>query len=74
MNYLLVLVAIVLVFQIVLFFLIRKLNKKLKSDSVIHKYNLKSPADAFKILNDPNIPEKDREEIEILYKGSLNDD
>lgn len=69
MNLVIAFVVAVLVFQIALFFVIRSGNKKIKKDNVIEKYNIKSPGDAFSLMNDPNIPQKDREKIELLYNG-----
>ncbi|HNP19529.1 MAG TPA: hypothetical protein PKL31_13915 [Fulvivirga sp.] len=69
MNLLIILVSIVLGIQVALFFVIRNKRKKEKENSVIEKYNIKSAGDAFKLLNDPSIPEADRIEIERLYNG-----
>ena len=62
-------ISIVLIVQIVLFFLIRSKRKKEKEKSIIEKYNIQSPGDAFKLMNDMSVPEKDRLEIERLYLG-----
>jgi len=67
---LIVFVCIVLLLQIVLFFVIRKKRKEAKENSVIEKYNIRSSSDAFRLLQDPEIPEKDKLEIERLYKGN----
>lgn len=60
-------VAIVFVIQIALFFVIRAKKKEEKENNVLLKYNINSPADAFKKMNDMSIPEADRLEIEKLY-------
>ncbi|MEO1052932.1 MAG: hypothetical protein AAFX87_20020 [Bacteroidota bacterium] len=68
--YLLIIVAsLVLILQVALFFIIRAKKKKEKEDSVIEKYNIRSASDAFKLINDQEIPEEDRVKIEQLYKG-----
>ena len=68
MNILIGIVILALLLQIGLFFLIRSKKKELKS-GVIERYNIKSPADAWRLINDLTIPEADRQEIERLYKG-----
>jgi len=69
MNGLIIFVAFVLVLQVVLFFVIRAKRKKEKRESMIEKYNIKSSSDAFRLIQDPDIPEEDRQKIETLYKG-----
>ncbi len=69
MNLVIAFVVAVLVFQVVLFFVIRARNKKMRQQSVLEKYKIQSAADAFRIMNDPDIPQEDREKIEILYNG-----
>ncbi len=66
---LVVFIVLVLVLQIVFFFMIRARRKKEKESSVIEKYNIKSPGDAFKLMNDMTLPKNDRLEIERLYQG-----
>jgi len=68
MTFLIILVSFALLVQLGLFFLIRARKKQFKS-SVIGKYNIKSSGDAWRLLNDPSIPEVDRLEIEKFYKG-----
>jgi hypothetical protein len=69
MNGIIVLVSIVLILQVVMFFVIRAKRKKEKANSVIDRYKIKSAGDAFRIMNDPSIREEDRLEIEKLYNG-----
>ncbi len=71
MSLLILLVSIVLGIQVALFFVIRSKRKKEKANSIIEKYNIKSPGDAFRLLNDPAIPEVERMEIERLYNGEV---
>ena len=66
MKWLALLLVLVLLGQVVLFFYSRRLKKQMKN-SVIEKYNLKSPKDAWQAMADPNIPEEDRDEIKQLY-------
>lgn len=72
MNGLIIFVVFVLVLQIVLFFMIRKKRRHDKEHSVIEKYNIRSSGDAFRLLQNPEIPEEDRKEIEGLYRGNEN--
>ncbi|MEM1407508.1 MAG: hypothetical protein AAGG59_12085 [Bacteroidota bacterium] len=69
MNTFLIFAFLVLVLQVVMFFIIRKKRKQEKENSVIERYNIKSPADAFRLLQDNSIPQEDRDKIEVLYKG-----
>lgn len=52
--------------------MIRKKRRQDKEHSVIEKYNIRSSGDAFRLLQDPEISEEDRKEIERLYKGNEN--
>lgn len=73
MYWLIVFVAVVLVMQIVLFFVIRAKKKAEKENSIIEKYNIRTSGDAFKLLNDISIPEEDRQKIEEVYNGGESD-
>ena len=68
MTFLIILVSVALLLQVGLFFLIRKKKKKMK-EGVMGRYNINNSSDAWRLLNDPSIPEEDRNEIEKLYKG-----
>ena len=70
MNGLIVFVVIVLLLQIALFFVIRQKRKRDKANSVIEKYNIRSSGEAFRLLQDPDVPEADKKKIEKLYKGN----
>lgn len=69
MNLIIALVVGVLLFQIALFFVIRARNKKMKKEDIIERYGIKSPRDAFELMNNPEIPEEDRIKIEKIYRG-----
>lgn len=71
MRYLIIFVSVVLAFQIGLMFLIRWKKKKDKQENVLLKYNINTPADAWKCLNDPKIPDEDKEKIQEYYSKSL---
>lgn len=68
MTYLLILAVIVLIIQVVMFFVIRSRKKEMQQVSEIErKYNIHTRSDAWNALNDPDIPESERMEIENLY-------
>ena len=58
----------VLAIQVVLFFVIKARKKKMKSESIIDRFDINSRADAWKILNQPDLAEQDRIKINKLYK------
>ena len=53
--------------------MIRAKRRKEKENNVLEKYNIRSSADAFRLINDPNTPDGDREKIEKLYVGDQQD-
>ena len=69
MNGFIVFVIFVLVLQIALFFVIRKKRKEEKRESIIEKYDIRSSGDAFRLMQNPDIPDEDRQKIEKLYLG-----
>ena len=62
-------VMLALAVQVAIFFVIRDHKRKIRKNNVISKYNIRSASDAFRLLNDQNIPSKDREEIAKIYGG-----
>ena len=70
MTYLIVLALVVLVFQIGIFIYLRRKNKKMKEEDVLYKYNIRSRADAWRTLADPDLPENDREKIREIYEDN----
>ena len=71
MTYLIIFVSIVLAFQIGMMFLIRWKKKKDREENVLLRYNINSASDAWKCLNDPNIPDEDKTKIQEYYSNSL---
>ncbi|MDX1471649.1 MAG: hypothetical protein R3213_09155 [Flavobacteriaceae bacterium] len=71
MKYLIIFVLIVLALQIGMMFLIRWKKKKDKEENVLLRYNINSPADAWRCLNDPAIPDEDKAKIQEYYSESL---
>ncbi|MDX1628150.1 MAG: hypothetical protein R3345_05590 [Fulvivirga sp.] len=70
MKWLIVFIIGVLILQIALFFVVRRIKKRNKENSVIEKYNIRSASDAFRLIQDPDVPSEDKQEIERLYKGN----
>jgi hypothetical protein len=68
-NVLLIVAVVVLVFQLVMFFVIRKQKRTLKENSIEDKYNIRNRSDAWKLINSPGLPEADRIKIEKLYNS-----
>ena len=40
----------------------------MRSEDVLFKYDIRSRSDAWKLINDPSTPAKDRKELEKLYQ------
>ena len=64
---LLIIVVLALGLQIFIFVWGRRIRKREKSQNVLLKYNIKSRGDAWKLMADMKIPEKDRNEIKAWY-------
>jgi len=62
---LLIIAIAVLILQAVMFFTIRHYRKS--NMGIAEKYKIKSRNDAWKLLNDPKLPAKDRDKIQELY-------
>jgi hypothetical protein len=71
MTYLIIFVSIVLAFQIGMMFLIRWKKKKDRKENVLLRYNINTPGDAWKCLNNPDISNEDKEKIQDYYAKSL---
>ena len=68
MKWFVIILVLALLSQIGLFLYSRKIKRRLK-ESVIEKYNLRTPKDAWEALGNPEIPEEDKKEIKRLYEG-----
>ena len=69
MSALLILALVVLVIQVVIFFMSRARKRKLQQPSEIEKkFGILSRADAWKALHRQDLSEAERIEIEDLYK------
>jgi hypothetical protein len=69
MSYLLILVLVVLVIQILIFYSTRS-GKQANSypSGLEQKYHIKTRADAWRLLNNPELSEAEKIQIEDLYK------
>lgn len=67
MIWLYVLISGVLLLQIVLLIMGRRIRKKEKENNVLLKYKIDSRQKAWKALADPSIPDEDKEKIQELY-------
>ncbi len=69
MTWVYVLVGAVMVLQVILFFMGRRLRKREKETNVLLKYDIDSRQRAWQLMADPSIPEEDRQKIKKLYDG-----
>ncbi|HMP98189.1 MAG TPA: hypothetical protein PKC24_00320 [Cyclobacteriaceae bacterium] len=69
MNTILIFVLAAFIVQVLIFFFVRK--QKEERSAVIIKYNIRTAGDAFRLLNDPHVPEEDRIEIEKYYQDEI---
>jgi len=67
MTWIYVLVTAVLIIQIGLFVMGRRIKKKEQENNVLLKYKIDSRQRAWQLLADPTIPEEDKEKIQELY-------
>ncbi len=61
--------VLALVFQVGLFFMIRKKKKEMKANDILSRYNINSRADLFKVLASQDLDEEDRDKLQLLYDG-----
>ena len=64
---LIILASVVILLQIGIFWMGRRLRKREKENSVVLKYNIDSRKRAWQLMQDESIPEEDRAEIARLY-------
>ena len=62
------LLGAVVVLQVVLFIMGRRLRKKERENNVLLKYKINTRQQAWKAMADPSIPEEDRQKIKELYE------
>ena len=69
MKLLIIAIVVVLGLQVLIFVITRKKIKKERANSIIEKYNIRSSGDAWRLINNLEIPEEDRQKMEEIYKG-----
>ena len=67
MTWAYLLLGAVIVLQVVLFVMGRRLRKKERENNVLLKYKINTRQEAWKAMADTQIPEKDRAKIKELY-------
>lgn len=72
MNVLIIVILIVLGIQVTIFVMTRRKIKKERANNILEKYQIKTAGDAWRIINNPDIPEADRHKIEALYSKDEN--
>ena len=70
MNFSVLIIGITIVFllQVGLFIWARKVRKKEKQENVLLKYNINTRSEAWKLLNDPDVPEEDKARIQKIFE------
>jgi len=66
-NSIYILIAVVILIQIGIFVMTRRLRKREKENNVLLKYNINSRQKAWQLLADPDIPEEDKKKIQEYY-------
>ncbi|WP_462252880.1 hypothetical protein [Ekhidna sp.] len=67
MNSIYILVCVVILIQIGIFVMSRRIRKRERENNVLLKYNINSRQKAWQLLADPNIPEEDKAKIQAYY-------
>lgn len=73
MTWMICFLVLALVFQLVLFFVIRKKKRAMKEKDILSRYDINSRADLFRWLANPELDEQDRELLQALYDGDRED-
>ena len=68
MTKLIIFLVVVVAIQAAIFLYTRKLKKKNKQH-VLTRYNVKTPKDAWVLLQDPDLPDEDRQKIQEYYNA-----
>lgn len=62
-----ILIAAVVLIQVGIFIMTRRIRKREKENNVLLKYKINSRQRAWQLLADPNIPEEDKQKIQEYY-------
>lgn len=61
----------VLILQIFMFFVIRQKKKQMRKNDILLKYGISSRSDLFRMLQDPELSDDDREKLQKIYEQGL---
>lgn len=67
MNSIYILIAVVILIQIGIFIMSRRIRKRDKENNVLLKYKIETRQRAWQLLADPSIPEEDKVKIQEYY-------
>ncbi|MEO9872511.1 hypothetical protein [Ekhidna sp.] len=73
MNWIYILISIVIIVQIAIFIMGRRIRKREKENNVLFKYDINSRQRAWQLLADPSIPDEDKEKIKAIYDDESSD-
>lgn len=62
----------VLALQIFMFFVIRQKKKQMKKNDILGKFGISSRSELFRMLQDPELSEEDRAELQKIYEQGLS--
>ncbi|WP_370089006.1 hypothetical protein [Ekhidna sp.] len=69
MNWIYPLLALVIIIQVAIFIMARRIRKREKENNVLLKYNIDSRQRAWQLLGDQSVPEEDKRKIQEYYDG-----
>ncbi|MEO9483404.1 MAG: hypothetical protein ABJG47_08170 [Ekhidna sp.] len=67
MNSIYILIAVVILIQIGIFIMTRRMRKRERANNVLLKYKINTRQRAWQLLADPSIPKEDKEKIQAYY-------
>lgn len=62
-----ILIAVVILIQVGIFIMSRRIRKRERENNVLLKYKIDTRQRAWQLLADPDIPEEDKEKIKEYY-------
>lgn len=68
MTRLIIFLVVVVAIQVAIYLYTRKLKQKNKQH-VLTRYNISTPKEAWVLLQDPDLPEEDRQKIQEYYNA-----
>lgn len=64
-----ILIAVVILIQVGIFIMSRRIRKRERENNVLLKYKIDTRQRAWQLLADPTIPEEDKKKIQAYYDG-----